>query len=235
MSNTQRILLVDDEQNLLDVLQAYFEKEGFLVNRAADGQTGINLFRSWQPQLVVLDLMLPNLSGEEVCQIIRRESNIPILMLTAKTGKEDIVTGLDLGADDYVTKPFSPKEVLARSRALLRRAIGDSKPLLAEKLVFDQGRLVVDISRQEAMRNGQPIALTRAEFRLLLTLCRYPGRIFSRAELLDRVMGEEFNGYDRTIDAHIKNLRQKIEDDPKTPRWILTAFGSGYKFWGEKA
>ncbi|MZP28281.1 response regulator [Heliobacterium undosum] len=224
-----RILAVEDEAGLLKLVVAYLEQEGFAVKGAVTGREALQTFKDWQPHLLVLDRMLPDISGEEVCRQIRRESDIPILMLTAKAGEDHLVEGLSLGADDYVTKPFSPKEVMARVRALLRRSRADRLPQ-AEEFRFDGDRLVIRVARQEVLKAGEPISLTTAEFRILVTLARRPGIAYTRAQLIDKAMGEDFDGYDRTIDVHIKNLRQKLEDKPKQPRYIVTVFGTGYKF-----
>ncbi|QGG46184.1 response regulator transcription factor [Heliorestis convoluta] len=232
-TNKQTILVIEDEKTIVDVLEAYLVKEGFKVVTALTGSAGWSTFQRLKPDLVLLDLMLPDYSGEELCQMIRKESDVPILMLTAKSQQEDIIEGLSLGADDYVIKPFSPKEVIARVKALLRRSMSATVPL-ADKLNFHDGALVIDISKHEVSKKGQAVNLTPAEFKLLLTLARYPGRTYSRSELLDRVLGDTADVYERTIDGHIKNLRQKIEDDSKKPSWILTVFGAGYKFSSER-
>ncbi|MBM7865299.1 response regulator [Heliobacterium gestii] len=227
--NDLRILAVEDEANLLQLVTAYLEQEGFSVKGATNGREALQHFRDWRPHLLILDRMLPDISGEEVCRQIRRESDIPILMLTAKAGEDHLVEGLSLGADDYVTKPFSPKEVMARVRALLRRSRADRLPQ-AEEFRFDEDRLIIRVARQEVLKDGEPVSLTAAEFRLLVTLARRPGMAYTRGQLIDKAMGDDFDGYDRTIDTHIKNLRQKLEDQPRQPRYIVTVFGTGYKF-----
>ncbi|MBC9782972.1 response regulator transcription factor [Heliobacterium chlorum] len=228
-----RILVVDDELNLLKLIHAYLQQEGYHVKEAANGMVGLQEFYQWKPDLIILDRMLPDMSGEEICRQVRRESNIPILMLTAKAGEQHVIEGLSLGADDYVTKPFSPKEVVARVRALLRRSQTHGAPLM-EEMGFEADRLVIKVTKQEVLKDKAMIPLTAIEFRLLVTLAKHPGVTYTRAQLIEQALGHDFDGYDRTIDAHIKNLRQKIEDQPKQPRYILTVFGTGYKFGVEK-
>jgi DNA-binding response OmpR family regulator len=176
---------------------------------------------------VVLDLMLPDRSGEDVCREIRERSDVPILMLTAKASEDERVAGLALGADDYLTKPFSPRELVARVRAILRRTQIETP--LVELLSFDDGALEIDTVQHEVRRDGEPVELTPNEYKLLQTLARYPGRVYSRFELINHVQGYEYEGYERTIDAHVKNLRKKIEPDPKRPRYVETVFGAGYR------
>lgn len=223
----ERILIVDDEQSTHDVARAYLEREGFLVTSAHDGREGLNLALTKRPSLIILDLMLPDLSGEEICAAVRERSDVPILMLTAKTSEDQRVAGLQLGADDYLVKPFSPRELVARVRAILRRSGGEVP--LVEQLRFDDGRLVIDDTRHEVLRDEQPVELTASEYKLLRALAEYPGRVYSRLQLVNRVQGHDFEGYERTIDAHVKNLRRKIGDEPKSPRYIQTVFGVGYK------
>ena len=190
------------------------------------------LFRSvaerTKPGLIILDLMLPDLPGEEIAREIRSRSDVPILMLTAKASEDERVAGLALGADDYLTKPFSPRELVGRVRAILRRSQGAETPLV-EVLSFDGGALEIDTVQHEVRRDGEPVELTPNEYRLLVTLSRYPGRVYSRFELINHVQGYDFEGYERTIDAHVKNLRKKIEPDPKHPRYVETVFGTGYR------
>jgi Response regulators consisting of a CheY-like receiver domain and a winged-helix DNA-binding domain len=178
--------------------------------------------------LIVLDLMLPDRSGEDVCRELRARSDVPILMLTAKASEDERVTGLAIGADDYLTKPFSPRELVARVRAILRRTDGGDQPLV-DVLSFDEGALEIDTVQHEVRRDGEPVELTPNEYKLLQTLARYPGRAYSRFELINHVQGYEYEGYERTIDAHVKNLRKKIEPDPKQPRYVETVFGVGYR------
>lgn len=229
--NQKRILVVDDEPAILDVVRAYLEKEGFQVATATTGREALERTQQWRPHLIILDLMLPDLAGEEVCLRLRQETDVPILMLTAKSSKDEIVQGLALGADDYLTKPFSPKELAARVRAILRRVQGPTAPLV-DRLSYNGGALVIDHRRQEVTVRGQPVSLTRTEWDLLTILSRHPGRVWSREELIVKLRGVDYPGEDRTIDAHIKKLRAKIEANPKNPEFILTVWGTGYKFGG---
>jgi len=228
----QKILVVDDEPKIVEVVKSYLENRGFAVVAAYSGQEALAKFETENPSLVILDLMLPDITGEEICQALRKKSRVPIIMLTAKVEEEDILRGLNIGADDYVTKPFSPRQLVARVEAVLRRA-GDALAPLASILSFNQGELVIDTLKYEVKRNEEIINLTPNEYKLLLTLVRYPDKTFTREELITMAFGDDFNGYDRTIDAHIKNLRQKIEKDPKKPEYILTVYGVGYRFGGK--
>ena len=218
------ILVVDDEAEITDILRRYLEQDGFRVITAADGRAALVAFQQEKPHLVVLDLMLPAVDGWEVARQIRAAGGTPIIMLTARSEEVDRLLGLGLGADDYVTKPFSPREVVARVRAVLRRARGET-PVD----VVAVGDLEIDQGRMEVRRNGTPVALTPTEFRLLAALARAPGRVFTRLQLIDLVQGHAFEGYERTIDAHVKNLRQKLEPDPRHPRYVLTVHGAGYR------
>ena len=226
LNNT--IVVIDDESSVQDVVRAYLEKDGFLVHVAGTGSEGLALAERTRPALIVLDLMLPDVSGERICDEIRSRSDVPILMLTAKAGEEDRVAGLHAGADDYLVKPFSPRELVARVRAVLRRTQGGEKPLVPV-LTFDGGRLEIDTEKHEVRRDGRAVDLTPNEYRLLTALSTYPGRVYSRLELVDRVQGYDFGGYERTIDVHVKNLRKKIEPDPAKPRYIETVIGVGYR------
>lgn len=226
-SEARRILLVEDEKNIRDAVAAYLERAGYWVTPAADGQEAVDAFSLHQFDLVILDLMLPRLPGEKVCRIIRDTSDVPIIMLTAKGEVEDRIVGLELGADDYLIKPFSPRELVARVRALLRRADIDSEP---QREVLDFGGLTIDLNGHKVLVNDEEVDLTASEFKLLTTLSRYPGRVYSRMELVEKVLGYDFEGYERTIDSHVKNLRAKIGDDPRNPRWIYTVHGVGYRF-----
>ena len=226
-SEARRILLVEDEKNIRDAVAAYLERAGYWVTPAADGQEAVDAFSLHQFDLVILDLMLPRLPGEKVCRIIRATSDVPIIMLTAKGEVEDRIVGLELGADDYLIKPFSPRELVARVRALLRRAHIDSEP---QREVLDFGGLTIDLNGHKVLVNDEEVDLTASEFKLLTTLSRYPGRVYSRMELVEKVLGYDFEGYERTIDSHVKNLRAKIGDDPRNPRWIYTVHGVGYRF-----
>jgi len=221
----EQVLVVDDEPRIVEIVRAYLEREGFGVLTAADGTTGLEMARRERPDLVVLDLMLPGLSGWEVCRTLRGEGGPPIIMLTARDDVTDKIVGLELGADDYVTKPFNARELAARVRAVLRRARGEQ----ARPRAIAVGDLTVDPERHEVRRAGQIIALTPTEFAILETLASQPGRAFSRLQLLERAQGEAYEGYERAIDSHVKNLRQKIEPDPRHPRYVLTLFGVGYK------
>jgi two-component system response regulator RegX3 len=225
-AETRRILLVEDEKTIRTTVGAYLEREGYWVTPAADGQIALDEFAKHRFDLVVLDLMLPRVSGEDVCRAIRDSSDVPIIMLTAKGEEEDRITGLELGADDYLVKPFSPRELVARVRALLRRAHVESEPQ-RDRLVFDD--LVIDVSGHKAFLGGEELDLTASEFKLLTTLSRYPGRVYSRMELVEKVL-YDFEGYERTIDSHVKNLRAKLDDDPREPRFIYTVHGVGYRF-----
>ena len=222
------ILVVDDEPSVQEVVRAYLQKEGFSVHVAGDGRRGLELAARLKPALIVLDLMLPDIGGEEVCREIRRRSDVPILMLTAKAGEEERIGGLVLGADDYLTKPFSPRELVARVHAILRRAGGSEVPLV-QVLSFDGGALEIDTVRHEVRLQGEPVDLTPNEYKLLVSLARFPGRAYSRFELVNLVQGFDFDGFERTIDAHVKNLRRKIEPDPRQPRYVETVFGVGYR------
>ncbi len=223
---SQPILVVDDEAKIARLVRDYLEQAGYRVVLAFDGRQALAAFRHEKPRLVVLDLMLPQVDGLDVARAIRQESDTPIIMLTARVEEADKIVGLELGADDYVTKPFSPRELVARVRTVLRRVEG--QPRVAQTLSV--GDLEIDPERRTVTVAGRSVDLTPTEFDLLSLLVRHPGRVFSRMELLERVQGYTYQGYERTIDAHIKNIRQKIEDDPKKPRYILTLYGLGYKF-----
>jgi DNA-binding response OmpR family regulator len=224
------ILVVDDEEKIRDVIASYLIKEGFRVKEAATGNEAMHALQNQTVDLVILDLMLPDMEGELVCQSIRQFNSVPILILTAKASENNRIKGLSIGADDYLTKPFDPREVVARVRAILRRT--DDNHLLADRLTFNQGQLEIDSLKHTVFSHGQPINLTPSEYKLLLALAKYPQRHFSREELVDKVLGYEFDGDIRTIDQHVKNIRQKIESDPKRPRYIVTVYGSGYRFAG---
>src|SRR3972149_7048481 len=228
MEPNKKIVVIDDEPSVQEVVRGYLEKDGYLVYVAGNGRDGLARAESKKPGLIVLDLMLPDVSGEEICQEIQSRSDVPILMLTAKASEDERVGGLALGADDYLTKPFSPRELVARVRAVLRRTQGTEIPLV-EVLSFDDGALEIDTVQHEVRRDGDTVELTPNESRLLVTLARYPGRVYSRFELINHVQGYDFEGYERTIDAHVKNLRNKIEPDPRPPRYVETVFGVGYR------
>ncbi len=220
-----RILIVEDEAKIAEIVKAYLEKDGFSVTVAETGAKAISLLKEGF-ELVLLDLMLPDMTGEDICSIIRKDSDLPIIMLTAKSEEEDRVRGLGIGADDYVVKPFSPREVVARVKALLRRA--------GKKSVhsFNKGTLVIDSEKFQIMKNDSSIVLTSTEFKLLKCLAERPEQVFTRLQLVNVILGYDYEGYDRTIDAHIKNIRHKIEDDQKKPAYIKTVHGVGYKFSG---
>jgi DNA-binding response OmpR family regulator len=223
---SQKILVVDDELEIVKVVRAYLEQSGFRVITSSDGQQALAAFRHEQPDLVVLDLNLPSLDGLDVCRAIRREGNTPVIMLTARVEEADRLIGLEIGADDYIVKPFSPREVVARVRTVLRR----SSTLPERPAIITAGELVIDPIKHEVHLQDRPIDLTPTEFNLLSAMAAQPGRAFSRMDLLDAALGEAYEGYERTIDVHVKNLRQKLGDDPREPTFILTVYGVGYKF-----
>ena len=224
----KKIVVVDDDLSVQEVVRAYLERDGYLVYVAGTAAEGLAIAERVKPGLLILDLMLPDRSGEDVACEIRQRSDLPILMLTAKASEDERVDGLALGADDYLTKPFSPRELVARVRAILRRTQDTETPLV-DVLAFDGGALEIDTVAHEVRRDGEPVELTPNEYKLLQTLARYPSRVYSRFELIHHVQGYEYEGYERTIDAHVKNLRKKIEDDPKQPRYVETVFGVGYR------
>jgi DNA-binding response OmpR family regulator len=222
-------LVVDDERKIVTVLKGYLEQAGFRVLTAGDGQMALTTFRHAKPDLVILDLMLPIIDGLDVCRTLRRESTVPIIMLTARAEEADRLIGLELGADDYVVKPFSPREVVARVRAVLRRVegeVGASERLLS-------GGIALDLAAHQATVAGRPVDLTPMEFDLLAALVRSPGRTFTRTQLLQQIQDSPLEGYERTVDVHIRNIRAKIEPDPRNPRYILTVYGVGYKLAGD--
>ena len=220
----RRILVVDDDTKTVNLVKLYLERDGHSVLTAYDGPAALRTFREQQPHLVVLDVMLPGLNGVEVCRTLRSESDVPIIMLTARTRDEDKLTGLDTGADDYVTKPFSPGELAARVRAIFRRLPAERGP--AE---IRHGAFHLNFPKREVHLNGKCLALTSVEFKILATFLREPGRVFDRVEIIDKAFGYDFESFDRAIDVHIYNLRRKIEPDPKHPRYIKTIYGAGYK------
>jgi DNA-binding response OmpR family regulator len=226
----KRILVVDDEVKILEIVKAYLEHEGYEVHTATNGKEGLDVFSAMEFSLIVLDLMLPDMSGEEICKNIRGQSDVPILMLTAKVDESSIINGLNIGSDDYVTKPFSPKQLVARINALIRRY--ESKGHKENILTFNN-ELSIDFTNFEVKKQGEVITLTATEFKMLTLLAKNPKRVFSREELISHVLGEDFEGFDRTIDSHIKNLRQKIEDNTRKPKYILTVHGFGYRFGAE--
>lgn len=233
MAAKKSILIVDDEEKILDVTASYLGAKGFQVYTAGSGREGLEIFAGERISFVLLDLMLPDITGEEICQLLRKTSRVPIMMLTAKNMEEDLLKGLSIGADDYMTKPFSLKELYARIEAILRRSSGDLTPL-AQKFSWNQGDLQIDFEHMEVKKHGKTISLTPKEWNILSALMKYPQKVFSREELLTLVFGPEYDGYDRVIDTHIKNLRIKLEDDPRKPVYVKTVHGIGYRFGGEE-
>lgn len=223
------ILVVDGEKNIINVVKSYLEESSYTVYTAFDGKQALVQFDEIFPSLVILDLILPDMSGEEVCTIIRKKSAVPIILLTAKVKEEDILNGFYIGADDYVTKPFSPKQLVARVTALLRRSTEEPIPL-ANRVSFNNDDLVVDTVKYEVKKDGELVKLTPSEYKLLMTLIKYSDKAFTREELITTALKESYCGYDRVVDTHIKNLRHKIETDPKLPEYILTVHGVGYRF-----
>ena len=230
---SKRVLVVDDDVKTVELVKLYLNRDGYKVLTAYDGVEALRLARESHPDLIVLDIMLPGVDGLEVCRILRNESDVPIIMLTAMTTDQDRLTGLNLGADDYVPKPFSPRELAARVRAVLRRLPGETLQRGPAEIKY--GNLTVDFLKYEASLAGKPLNLTPVEFKLLGVFVKEPGRVFSRAQLIEKALGYDFEGFDRTIDVHILNLRRKLESDPGHPRYIKTVYGAGYKFVrGEK-
>lgn len=219
------VLVVDDDEDLVELLKEYLEKDGYDVLTAYDGSAALNLFRLRDVDLIVLDLMLPKVDGLNVCRSIRGESQVPIIMLTAKTEEEDRIKGLDLGADDYVTKPFSPGELLARIRAVLRRTSEEE-----EQKEVNHGNLSLNFETRQVLLDNEPVDLTPTEFKILATMVKQPRRVFSRPDLIHSALGYGYEGFERTIDVHIKNIRKKLEPDPDDPTYIETVHGVGYKF-----
>jgi DNA-binding response OmpR family regulator len=220
------ILIIEDEKSVSDILKAYLEKGGYIVYCTENGLDGIELFRKINFKLVILDLMLPDIDGEEVCKILRRVSDVYIFMLTAKAALSDKIEGLSIGADEYLTKPLSPRELTARVNALFRRVEGEKDT----SLLFDGGKFVIDYEKRIVRVNGEEISLTPNEFDILYTLASNKGRVFTREGLIERVFGIDFDGSDRIVDVHIKNLRKKIEEDSRNPKYIITITKIGYKF-----
>ena len=220
------ILVVDDESKIVQLARDYLEHSGFKVIGAGDGSTALAAARAEKPDLIVLDLGLPGLNGLDVARVLRRDSRVPIIMLTARADESDKLVGLELGADDYITKPFSPKELVARVRAVLRRV--ENADAGAE--IIRAADVTLDLARMRVTAGDRAVELTATEFQLLAALARQPGRVFTRAQLLDAVRGVAFESYERAIDAHIKNIRRKLEPDPRKPRYLLTVYGVGYKF-----
>lgn len=226
------ILVVDDDRHIRELVRRYLESDGSAVLTAGTGAAALEMIRSAAPSLVVLDLGLPDVPGEAVLREIRAAGDTPVLILSARAGEEDRLAGLGLGADDYVTKPFSPRELALRARAIIRRAARDAGTTDRAELRFDGGRLVIDTTRHEVRRDDVPVRLTPTEWGVLLALAEHPGRALTRAEIVNRVQGYEYEGYERTVDAHVKNLRRKIEIDARAPRFVETVAGVGYRFGG---
>lgn len=224
------ILIVDDEEKIREVVASYLQNEGYATIQSGTGNKALELVRGGNVDLLILDLMLPDMNGEDVCRAIRQFSPVPVIMLTAKVSEDDRVQGLTLGADDYVVKPFSPRELTARVKAILRRTQDDT--LLAEIISFHNDDLVIRPMKHEVYKIGNLISLTPNEYKLLLILAHHPNRTFTREELIEKLLGFDFEGDTRSIDQHVKNLRQKIESDPKKPKYIVTVFSVGYRFTG---
>jgi two-component system, OmpR family, alkaline phosphatase synthesis response regulator PhoP len=220
------ILVVEDEPKIMKLARDYLERGGFRVVTAVEGTTALTIARQEKPGMVVLDLNLPGMDGLDVCRALRRESDVPIIMLTARSEETDRLIGLELGADDYISKPFSPRELVARVRAVLRRVKGG----VHQPGMVHAGELEIDLNGHRVYLNGESIQLSRMEFNLLAVLAQHPGQTFSRAQLLSRLHGVAYDGYDRSVDAHVKNLRRKLEPDPSEPRYVQTVYGIGYRF-----
>jgi two-component system alkaline phosphatase synthesis response regulator PhoP len=228
-AQVKKVLIVEDELKIARLVRDYLTEAGFAVVEATDGSAALSLARSERPDMILMDLGLPGIDGLDVTRKLRETSSVPIIMLTARSEETDRVVGLELGADDYITKPFSPKELVARIRAVLRRA----ENTLAGGDVITAGDVTIDVSKMRVEVGGEPVDLTSSEFDLLVTLARHPGRIYTRAQLLDLVKGVSFESYERSVDAHIKNIRKKIEPDPRRPQYVITVYGVGYKFSDE--
>jgi len=227
-----KVLVVDDDEKIVKVLVTYLTKEGYMTETAMDGKRAVEIARQWQPDIVLLDVMLPELDGLGVCKEIRRDSNVPIIMLTARDAETDRIIGLEIGADDYVTKPFSPRELIARIRAILRRTKPDER---REKVgdVLRAGEIVLHQQNHTLTVQGNPVELTPTEHKLLELFLNHPGQVLSRLQLIENVQGYAFEGYERTVDSHIKNLRKKIGDSYGEPSYIKTVYGVGYKLTGD--
>jgi len=228
----RKILVIDDEPKIVEVIKSLLESKGFLVLSAENGRKAIEIFDRETISLVILDLMLPEISGEEVCKILRTKSKVPIIMLTAKVSENDMLNGLGIGADDYITKPFRLSTLYARVEAVLRRSGESYTPMQKVKALGDDD-LCIDFETGIVRKKQNKISLTPNEYRILTTLMKYPNKVFTREELIITAFGTDYDGFDRTIDSHIKNIRQKIEDNPKNPIYIKTVYGVGYKFGGK--
>ena len=232
MKKRKTILVVDDEEKIVEVLQAYLKREGYDVLAAYDGATALQLFKENEISLILLDLMLPDMTGERVCRMLRALARIPIIMVTAKTEESDLIVGLDMGADDYIFKPFSPRTVMAKIKAVLRRM--ESDELVGRPVSYNGGALVIDFDNICVKGQGREVGLTPTEFRVLSAMAKAPQRVFTREQLISCALDNQFEGYDRSIDTYIKGVRSKIEDNRKIPTYILTVHGLGYKFAGER-
>lgn len=225
MAEQSTVLVVDDEPKILELVASYLAKNGYKTICAENGKQAMLFFQQYPISLVLLDLMLPDLSGEEICRKIRSRSQVPIIMMTAKVEEENIIHGLNLGADDYITKPFSPRQLVARVTAVLRRTGTTSG-----KVPLEYGELLLDTENRQLFRNGEKVNLTTNEYKILELLMLRPSKIFTRDEIIEGIKGDMYDGFDRMVDTHIKNLRQKLENDPKKPQYIITVYGMGYRF-----
>ena len=232
MEKNASILVVDDDKEIADLVEIYLVNDGYQVLKASDGEQCLQTLKEHpEVRMLILDIMMPGIDGLEVCREIRKTSNIPILILSAKAEDMDKIVGFGTGADDYLTKPFSPRQLVARIEAVLRRVSSEAVPLTNE-FSFHDGDLVIDGLRHEIRKNGQLVALTPNEYKILMTMMKYPSKVFTREELIELALGDDYDGFDRVIDTHIKNIRQKLGDDGRTPRYILTVHGTGYRFGG---
>ncbi len=229
----ENILVIDDECMICEAISSYLKKQGLNVFTANTGKDGLRILKEQEISFIILDLMLPDMSGEEICSIVRSQLRVPIIMLTAKTMEEDMINGLSIGADDYITKPFSLKNLYARIQAVSRRSLKDLGQL-ANTQSFNNSDLIIDYELVKVKKAGKEISLTPIEWKILSLFSKYPNKVFTRDELIEQVFDLDFDGYDRVIDTHIKNLRKKIEDDPKKPVYICTIHGMGYRFGGSK-
>ena len=228
------ILIVEDEVNINEIVKTYLDKEGYTTHQSFDGKSALENFDKYNPDIIILDIMLPDILGTDICKKIREKSNAYIVMLTAKSDETSIIEGLGLGADEYVTKPFSAKELVARINSISRRIEKD--PAQPDSMItFNNKDLVIDTNTYEVKKRGELLNLTATEYKILLTMVKYPNKVFTREELILTVLGYDYDGMDRAIDTHIKNIRQKIEDDHKNPKYLITVYGIGYKFSGESS
>ena len=233
MLKTKTILIVDDENKIVDVVKSYLEREGCEVFEAFDGKQALEIFKRINLDLIVLDLMLPDMTGEDICKIVRKTSRVPIIMLTAKIDEGSIVSGLNIGADDYMTKPFSPRELKSRVVAIFRRS-NEEVVSQSNIISLNEDDLIIDVLNKEIRKNGESVDITITQYEILITLLKYPHKTFTRKELINTIFGEDYEGLDRTIDTHIKKLRKKIETNPKEPQYIITVHGTGYRLGGEE-